>query len=88
MCKHCERIVERPQDKPIVHAFMTRTAENLSRLRGTFITADDIECSITLTKEWVPSGIGDAMIPKRGGRPGEQESARSAIFRMLEDMHR
>jgi hypothetical protein len=49
MCRHCERIVEYPEDKPAVHAFMELSAKRLSELRGQPIGADDIEAEIVVT---------------------------------------
>ncbi len=49
MCRHCERIKEHPEDKPIVHAFMERTAQRLSELRNRPVTADDLTVNVTIT---------------------------------------
>lgn len=53
MCRHCERIKEDVESKPVVHAFMEHLAKNCNRAvreRGTplahEITADDIDITV------------------------------------------
>lgn len=48
MCRHCERLVEDREHKPLVHEFMALLAEKINRLhreRGipSTVTADDVE---------------------------------------------
>lgn len=46
MCRHCARLVEHPEDKDILHAFMERTALRVSERLGEIVTADQIDIDI------------------------------------------
>jgi hypothetical protein len=60
MCKHCERIKEDIGDKPVVHAFMSAAARNLTRRTGILHTADDLDCDIHTVNPLVVSAVNAA----------------------------
>ncbi len=71
MCRHCERLVEDVDFKVTMHAFMTRTAANMTRSyreKGVWLprdlVADDID--ITVTATMMQPGVPTL----RGGRSG------------------
>ncbi len=58
MCRHCQRIVEHPEDREIVHAFMERTALRLSQMHGGRpCTADDLEVDVHVSFRPAPSTL-------------------------------
>jgi hypothetical protein len=102
MCKHCERIKLHPEDRPIVHAFMERTALRFTeRARENAaanpfdtsvdpasinITADDLDMNVTANFK-VWRRSGIGDCPVRQD-DGTMISARGAIMKMLLDMHK
>lgn len=82
MCKHCERITEHPEDKPIVHAFMERTAQRLRERTGhSRLTANDIDVKVEANL-FAYGSLGDAQIDD--GKGGFV-SARTRVLRMLRE---
>lgn len=49
MCRHCDRIKDDVESKPIVHAFAADAALKMTRLHGIELAADDIDILLEVT---------------------------------------
>lgn len=78
MCHHCERIIEHPEDRPIVHAFMELTARRLGEYRREAIDPDDVEIRISISRLFPFSGGGEKLA--RAGHRLLQEIAKESVW--------
>lgn len=63
MCKHCDRIIEDVESKPIVHEFMAHVAAGMTkRGGGPVVTADDIDVTIEVTNWKVARAMIEAKL--------------------------
>ena len=72
MCRHCDRIKEDLDSKPIVHAFMADIAAKMSRNTGVDLTADDLDLRIEIMDRKKMRAALDrklAGLPGKDGRP-------------------